>query len=154
MAMAHEQPSSPSADALLLTVLSPEIELLSKRCSFVALPAYDGELGVMARHAPLVARLGFGELRLRSGGQLERHFISGGYVQVKHDEIVVLTEQACDAHRLDPIQIESELAAAQALPVATPEQCAARQRAIDEAQLKRKVQRAASGHLQHTTSAH
>lgn len=137
-----EAATTTSSGKLRLTVLSPEVELISDReCAFVALPAHDGELGVLPKHAPLVSGLCFGELRIKlADGKTERFYISGGYVQIKGEHVYVLTQKALDAAKLDPAALQAELDAAKALPKGTPEELEARQRAIDEAKLKIKVQ--------------
>ena len=47
-------------------VVTPERALLDEPADFVALPMYDGELGVLPGRAPLIGRLGYGELRIRA----------------------------------------------------------------------------------------
>ena len=53
---------------LQCVVVTPERTLFDEVVEFVALPLYDGELGVLPGRAPLIGRLGFGELRIRDGG--------------------------------------------------------------------------------------
>ena len=53
-----------------LSVVTPEREVLAADVRFVALPAYDGEMGILARRAPLLTQLGHGLLVGRAAGQL------------------------------------------------------------------------------------
>lgn len=72
-------------------VVTPEETALEARSEFVVLPLYDGEIGVFPKHAPLIGRLGSGELRLKTGEVYERYYIEGGFVQIADDEVAVLT---------------------------------------------------------------
>ena len=53
-------------------VVTPEATALEAKADFVALPLYDGEIGSAGGHSPMIGRLGFGEMRLRTGGKVER----------------------------------------------------------------------------------
>jgi len=76
-------------------VVSPEQVLFDGEAAAVTIPAYDGEIGILPRHAPLLALLGKGtmKVRLREGG--ERRFkVAGGFVQVHANTVRVVTEEA------------------------------------------------------------
>ena len=68
---------------------------------FVALPLYDGELGVAPGHSPFIGRLGYGELRVRENGKTVRYYVDGGFVQVADNVVSVLTNSAIPAEKLD-----------------------------------------------------
>ena len=53
-------------------VVTPERALLDETVDFVALPMYDGELGVLPGRSPLIGRLGAGEMRLQQHGATRR----------------------------------------------------------------------------------
>jgi F-type H+-transporting ATPase subunit epsilon len=59
-------------------------------------PAYDGEVGILTGHAPLMALLGEGQLRLGSGSG-GRFNVSGGFMQVLNNDVRVVTEKATAA---------------------------------------------------------
>lgn len=82
-------------------VVTPERTVLEATADFVAFSAYDGEVGIMPGRAPLVARLGSGELRLTTGGSTRRHFVDGGFAQVHKDVVTILTPRARAAEDLD-----------------------------------------------------
>src|SRR4029079_12455257 len=65
---------------LKVSVISPEAVLFEGETDSVVAPAYDGEVGILTGHAPLMALLGDGELRL--GGAGRRFKVSGGFMQV------------------------------------------------------------------------
>jgi F-type H+-transporting ATPase subunit epsilon len=82
------------ANGLRIVVVTPEKAILDEKADFVVLPMIDGELGVMPRHAPLIGRLGSGELRVMRGGHPHKWRIAGGFAQIRADVITVLTSQA------------------------------------------------------------
>jgi F-type H+-transporting ATPase subunit epsilon len=78
---------------LKVSVISPEAVLFEGETDSVVAPAYDGEVGILTGHAPLMALLGNGQLRLGQGGG--RSFtVSGGFMQVVNDNVRVVTEKA------------------------------------------------------------
>ena len=79
---------------LQCVVVTPERVFLSEAVDFVALPLYDGELGVLRGREALVGLLGPGELRVRDGQRVRRFFVEGGFAQVRGDVVTVLTPQA------------------------------------------------------------
>jgi F-type H+-transporting ATPase subunit epsilon len=86
-------------------VVTPERALLDVEADSVVVPLYDGELGVLPGRAPLVGRLGTGELRIRNGTEVKRYYVDGGFVQVRADVVTVLTPRA-----LAPEEIKVEAA--------------------------------------------
>lgn len=126
--------------SLQCVVVTPERAVLDERVDFVALPMYDGELGVLPGRAPLIGRLGYGELRTRRGEAVERYFVDGGFAQVRADVVTVLTQRAIRAGDLNPAEAERALQEAQA-PAPTPEAQAARTKAQDRARAQLRVAR-------------
>jgi F-type H+-transporting ATPase subunit epsilon len=81
---------------LKVSVISPESVLFEGETDSVVAPAYDGEVGILSGHAPLMALLGEGELRLGTGSS-RRFRVSGGFMQVLNDDVRVVTEKATPA---------------------------------------------------------
>jgi F-type H+-transporting ATPase subunit epsilon len=132
-------------DQLTCIVVTPERTALDQACDFVVVPLYDGELGVALNHAPMIGRLGYGELRLKSQGQTSRYYLDGGFVQVSDNVITVLTEQAVPAELIDVAQAEEQLRAASHRRAPTQEEREERDRQVAQARAKVRVgQRAAS----------
>lgn len=77
---------------LQVSVISPESILFEGTTDSVVVPAFDGEVGILTGHAPMLALLGSGELRL--GGGAQRFQVAGGFVQVADDHVRVVTEKA------------------------------------------------------------
>jgi F-type H+-transporting ATPase subunit epsilon len=77
---------------LKISVISPEATLFQGEATHVVAPAFDGEVGILAGHAPMVTTLGTGELRIGDGAQ--RFKVEGGFMQVVDDVVRVVTERA------------------------------------------------------------
>lgn len=82
------------AGALRVSVISPERTVFDGPADAVVAPAWDGELGILRGHAPLMALLGEGALRITRGGSTETFRVSGGFLQVLDDVVTVLSEHA------------------------------------------------------------
>lgn len=80
---------------LHVSVISPEASLYEGEATSVVAPAFDGELGILTGHAPLMTLLGTGELRIDGGGggSARRFAIEGGFLQVVNDQVRVVTER-------------------------------------------------------------
>ena len=76
---------------LNLSVISPEAVLYEGQTDSVVAPAFDGEVGILTGHAPMMTLLGKGVLRLGDG----KHFnVDGGFLQVVDNAVRVVTERA------------------------------------------------------------
>ena len=106
-------------DRVQCVVVTPERTLFDEAVEFVALPLYDGELGVLPGRAPLIARLGYGELRTKVHGAAHRYFVDGGFAQVRDDVVTVLTNRATPAAEVDTAAAAREREHAQALRATT-----------------------------------
>lgn len=82
------------ANELTVSVISPERTVYEGNAEMVVAPAWDGEIGILRGHAPLVILLGEGELRVQTGGSVQRFHVSGGFMQVADDVVTVLSESA------------------------------------------------------------
>lgn len=91
------------ARTLLVQVVTPEKILYTNEVEMVIAPTVDGEIGILPMHAPIVAILKPGELRVRynDGKDAEWFAISGGYVQVHQDKVIVLANDAVLASQID-----------------------------------------------------
>jgi F-type H+-transporting ATPase subunit epsilon len=100
---------------LRCVVVTPEATILDQAAEFVALPLFDGEIGIGRGHSPLIGRLGYGEMRLRTtGGATQHYYVDGGFVQVVGNVVSVLTAQAVLASQIDPSIAADQLRAAHA----------------------------------------
>ena len=128
---------------LTCIVVTPEQTAVDRQAEFVALPLYDGEIGIAPGRSPLIGRLGSGELRIRSGGQVERFYVAGGFVQVANNVVTVLTSRAIPAANVDDDAAETQLREALKRPANTDELLEARDRTIAQARAQMRVARRA-----------
>jgi F-type H+-transporting ATPase subunit epsilon len=83
-------------------VVSPEKIVFQGPSAGVVAPAWDGQVGVLPGHAPLIALLGQGVLDIDvPGGGSHRFHVAGGVLKVEADQVTVLTEYAGDAPASD-----------------------------------------------------
>lgn len=111
-------------------VVTPESTVLDSQCEFVALPLFDGEVGIAPGRAPLIGRLGYGELRVRQAGKTLRYYLDGGFVQVVNNVVSVLTNRAVPASALDATALEQQLHTTLTTSVASPAELTIRERQI------------------------
>ena len=83
---------------LKVSVISPERTLFEGEADSVVAPAYDGQVGILTGHAPMMTLLGRGALRIEGGGAGGRRYeVEGGFLQVVDNHVRVVTERATDA---------------------------------------------------------
>jgi len=124
---------STNGSALHVVIVTPEATVVDTSADFVALPLVDGEYGVAPLHSPMIGRLGYGELRIRSGGRVERYYADGGFVQVNNNIVSVLTNRAVPAETIDSTIASENLRTAIGRRAAGPEELAIRERLISQA---------------------
>ncbi len=96
---------------MMCIVVTPEATVRESPAQFVALPLFDGEIGIAPGHSPMIGRLGYGELRITEGGQTSRFYVNGGFVQVTGNVVSVLTNRAIPAEQLDAQSAAAQLEA-------------------------------------------
>ncbi len=91
------------------TIVTPEEAVLDTRASYVSIPAHDGQVGIAPRRAPLLAKLGFGSLRIEGEGGEREFFIGGGFAQVLDDELTILTDEAVPVEEINKVEAQAAL---------------------------------------------
>lgn len=85
-----------------VNIVSAEGEIFSGPATIVFLPATEGEIGVMPRHAPLLSLMKAGEVRVRTpDGSEQFFFVGGGALEIQPNKVTVLADTAARAHDLD-----------------------------------------------------
>ncbi len=131
-----------TTDTFQCSVITPERAVLECESTFVAFPAHDGEMGVLTKRAPLLYKLGIGQLRVESPTEKHLLFIDGGFVQVVGNRLTILTEQALPAADIDLEAASQALVEARAMKGTDVESVDARNRAIQRAKVQIKLSRA------------
>jgi F-type H+-transporting ATPase subunit epsilon len=114
-------------------VVTPERTWLDELVDSVVIPVFDGELGILPGHSPLIARLGYGELRTKTGESVHRYYVDGGFAQVRDNVVTVLTHRAIPSAQLDPASATRELERAEEQPGVTDHEFGDKQRAVARA---------------------
>lgn len=98
-----------SDSQLRLVVVTPETTVLDQDVSSLRIALYDGQLGILPGRAPLVGRLGYGELKVADQAGNRSYFIDGGFVQVNGPVVSIMTNQAIPAEEVDSSSAEQQL---------------------------------------------
>jgi F-type H+-transporting ATPase subunit epsilon len=132
---------------LKLEIVTPDARVFSDEVDSVVLPGFDGEMGVLPAHAPLVTTLLPGELRYTKSGKTVDFAVGEGLLEVTQTAVRVLTELAVEESAIDEAKVQAALDRAQnALKDAanlSPDEIAATEATISRslAQLKLKRKR-------------
>jgi F-type H+-transporting ATPase subunit epsilon len=87
---------------LHLDIVTAERRLVSEDdVDEVIAPGTDGQLGILPMHAALVTTLAPGELRVKKGGEETAYALTGGFMEVLDDKVVVLADAAERADEID-----------------------------------------------------
>ena len=92
--------------SIRLDIVTAERVVFSDDVDVVVAPGIDGQLGILPHHAPLMTMLQPGELRLRKGGEEVSLAISGGFLEVRPDWVIVLADAAERAEEIDIARAE------------------------------------------------
>jgi F-type H+-transporting ATPase subunit epsilon len=118
---------------LRLVVVTPETTLLDQPVDSLRVPMFDGSAGFLPGRAPLVGKLGFGELRMTDASGSKSYFVEEGFVQVKGETVSVLTARATEVSAIDVGAAEKALSEATARTATTEIERTARRKDVDRA---------------------
>jgi F-type H+-transporting ATPase subunit epsilon len=97
-------------------LVTPSAALLDDTVRYASIPAHDGLMGIEAGHAPMLVKLGVGELRLEMAddaklgkGGTRSYAMNGGTLKVANDEVIILAEHAVPAEEINASDAEAEL---------------------------------------------
>jgi F-type H+-transporting ATPase subunit epsilon len=136
-----------AANTFQCSVVTPSEKLVEGEMTYASVPAWDGLFGVLPGRAPLLGRLGLGELRLThapvdgSKGGDRSFLVDGGFVKMADNSLTIIAERAIPAETISLTEAQAELAEAEArtVPADAPDK-AAQQAAVrrdrERAQLK------------------
>ena len=93
-------------DTLHVEVVTAERELYNGEANLVSVPGSEGRMGILPRHAALLATLAPGELRIELNGAEEPLFVSGGFIEVSNNTVTVLADTAERAEEIDEARAE------------------------------------------------
>ncbi len=105
--------ASSRSTGIRCVIVTPESTVLDTGAKGVILPLEDGQLGVAPGHTPLIGRLGAGEVRITKAegqGVTQSVFVEGGFVEVGHGMVTVITQRAIAAEKIDLTTARASLA--------------------------------------------
>ena len=99
-----------------VSLVTPDGPVYEGEIEMLIVPGADGEIGVLARHAPLIAMLNAGSTRVHVKRETEvLEFATGpGFFKVEQDRALALVDDAVDARQVDDARAREQLEAAQA----------------------------------------
>ncbi len=119
---------------LHLEVITPERKVYEDDVDMVVAPATEGYVGILPHHVPLFTTLGPGVFKVKKGGVEEVLAVFGGFMDVRGDRVVVLTDAAEPAEEIDASRAQQARERAQQVLAAGPASAADEQRARAELQ--------------------
>ena len=96
-----------------LQIITAEREVFSGEVDALVAPGIEGQLGILPRHAPLMTILQPGELMVRSGGEESFLALSGGYMEVLGNQVIILADAAEDVDEIDESRAQAAMEQAQ-----------------------------------------
>jgi F-type H+-transporting ATPase subunit epsilon len=93
--------------SLKVDIVTAERVVYSADVDMVLAPGVEGQLGILPHHAPLMTILKAGELVVRKGGQDDSLAISGGFLEVRPDRVIILADAAERAEEIDVARAEA-----------------------------------------------
>ena len=93
-------------DKLHVDILTVEGRRFNGDADFVVAPGSEGELGVLPHHIPLLTALAPGAVNVRNDGDEQFFFVSGGFLEVRPDQVTVLADAAERAEDIDEARAE------------------------------------------------
>lgn len=135
-------------------LITPTASLVDEAASYASVPAWDGLFGVLPGRAPILARLGIGELRFEfpdtgaGAGGARSFLIDGGFVQMAGEVLTVLAERATPTEQINAAEAEAELKAAihKTVPADAPNKQSAAAQLARERQVARTKAHMARSH--------
>lgn len=93
--------------SLKLDIVTAERIVYSAEVDIIIAPGEEGQLGILPHHAPLMTILQSGELVVRRGNQEDTLAISGGFLEVRPDRVIILADSAERAEEIDIARAEA-----------------------------------------------
>ena len=99
-----------------LSLVTPDGAAYEGEVEMIIVPGQIGEIGVLARHAPLIATLKAGSTRIHpgEGAEVVEYATGPGFFQVMHDRAIALVDDAVEASQIDDVRARAQLEEAQA----------------------------------------
>jgi F-type H+-transporting ATPase subunit epsilon len=119
-------------------IITPHEIVLKKELERVILRTVEGDMGILANHAPFVSELALGEMKLVGEGYEERFFVSGGFLEISREKTLILADEAINVKDIDVAiaKKEAEEAKAKLAKLKEEKDIAMTQKALQDALTK------------------
>lgn len=124
---------------MTVTVVTPEETVVETTATSLVLPLFDGEVGILPKHAPMIGRLGYGEMRITSTSGVTSLYVDGGFVQVAGDEVNIMTNRAMTPDKIDGDAAAELLKTSLDQKAQGDDAIATRQRLVDQARAQMRL---------------
>ena len=94
---------------LILSIVTPEKQLIAEEVDQVNAPGSEGDLGILYDHAPILTNLRSGQLSYEKDGETIALVVSGGYLEVSENRVTVLAETGEFLHEIDKERAKASL---------------------------------------------
>ena len=81
---------------------------LQTTATFLKLRTVNGDIGILANHSNLVTELGSGEMLIQKDKEEEKYYLSGGFMEVRQDKVVIMAEEVIEASLIDVERLRKE----------------------------------------------
>ena len=98
-----------------LEIVTPKGKIYSKEVEFVLARTTEGDMGILANHAPFVAELAVGEMIVREEkGKEIPYYVSGGFLEISNNNVTILADEAMASELIDLERAKKEAEEAKA----------------------------------------
>ena len=95
-------------DKFTVEIISPDKLILNSEANEVTIPSYEGQMGILKNHIPLITFLRPGVISIQSQNE-KKYFVEGGTVEFSNNNLLILTSTAIDLKELNQNYIEDIL---------------------------------------------
>jgi len=95
-------------------ILTPHDLVLAKDVERVILRTVEGDMGILANHAPFVSELAVGEMKVVAEDYEEKFFVSGGFLEISRDKTLILADEAINVKDIDVVMAKKQAEEAKA----------------------------------------
>ena len=118
-----------------LEIITPQKVAYNEQVEMVITRTVEGDMAVLANHAPLVTELAVGEMKIKREGKEEKYFIAGGFLEVSQNKTIILADRVINAENIniETARREKELYEAKLTKLTEDRDIASTQKALNEA---------------------
>ena len=122
-----------------LEIITPhKVALQEKEVERIIVRTTEGDMGILAKHAPLVAELTYGEMKIKKSDKESSYYVSGGFLEISKERVLVLADQIIKSDEIDveSAKRDKEIHEAKLKKLTEDREIASTQRALQESLTK------------------